>query len=77
MKRIATMPLYEYICQECGSNFEKLCQFSEQVGNPECPNCRSTDTYKKLSRVAVSTYQGQSSYSSASTCSSTGRFTWA
>ena len=47
------MPLYEYHCQECDQLFEKLVPFSEADRNPPCPGCHSTQTERKISKVAA------------------------
>ncbi|MEL7639668.1 MAG: zinc ribbon domain-containing protein [Solidesulfovibrio sp.] len=36
------MPLYEYFCRECQSEFEVLAPMGEATAT--CPNCRSIDT---------------------------------
>ena len=46
------MPLYEYSCQDCGENFEKMIRFSEQNPIPTCPKCESHNTQKEISTVA-------------------------
>jgi len=38
------MPIYEYCCEDCQKNFEKLVFGSEQ---PDCPSCNS----KKVNRL--------------------------
>ena len=40
------MPIYEYQCQECGEEFEKLIRSPEKI---ECPECGG-DVKKLLSR---------------------------
>ncbi len=45
------MPLYEYRCNLCGAEFEKMLRFSEADQLPECPHCHSAQTQKRLSRV--------------------------
>jgi len=45
------MPIYEYACAACGSEFEKLVRESSPAA--ECPNCHSTDLRKKLSAFAA------------------------
>jgi putative FmdB family regulatory protein len=45
------MPLYEYRCKDCGTEFEKRLSFSEADQLPPCPECASAHTQKKLSRV--------------------------
>ncbi len=46
------MPLYEYRCNECGEEFEKMLRFSEADRLPACPKCASSQTQKRLSKVA-------------------------
>lgn len=51
------MPLYEYLCRECGQTFERLRRLSDQDGDPanpvRCP-CGSTQVERIVySRVAV------------------------
>lgn len=33
------MPLYEYICKECGQRFEKLVRMSDDPKAVRCPGC--------------------------------------
>ena len=40
------MPIYEYICQACGHEFELLVMGSER---PACPGCDSKKLEKKFS----------------------------
>jgi putative FmdB family regulatory protein len=40
------MPIYEYICEKCGENFEDLV-FGDKT--PSCPKCGNTKTKKLLS----------------------------
>jgi len=47
------MPLYEYVCQYCGANFEKMVRFSEQDLEPECPACHSKEARKRISLFAA------------------------
>ena len=64
------MPVYEYICSSCGHPFDKLVRYSDT--NPEviCPKCSSTDTRKRLSRIAYSSYS--SANLSGGSCGSSG-----
>ncbi|MHB8881541.1 MAG: FmdB family zinc ribbon protein [Thermodesulfovibrionales bacterium] len=45
------MPIYEYVCNGCGMDFEKLV-----FGSPEviCPSCASANIKKKLSAFGMS-----------------------
>ena len=45
------MPIYEYKCASCGSDFEKLV-FGDKT--PECPKCNSAEVRKKLSVFGMS-----------------------
>lgn len=51
------MPLYEFECQECKENFEKLVRI---VGAQEvvCPKCGSVKTRKKISVFATNSKSG-------------------
>jgi putative FmdB family regulatory protein len=71
------MPLYEYHCANCGTEFEKLMRFSDpNINSPECPGCQSHNTQKRLSTIAAYNNGGRSSsgYSSSSSCGSSGGF---
>ena len=45
------MPLYEYVCDTCGEEFEQMMRFSEADISPACPKCGGPYTIKKISRV--------------------------
>ena len=65
------MPLYEYHCNSCGEEFEKMVRFSQAELPQPCPNCQSTDTKRQLSRIAsLSSNTG----STGSSCASSGPF---
>jgi putative FmdB family regulatory protein len=64
------MPVYEYHCNTCGETFEKLVRLSEIERLPECPECGSPDTSKRISLLARSSFTGAAaSQSAASSCS--------
>jgi len=46
------MPLYEYICKDCGSRFEVMRRMSERNDAPDCEKCGSADTALALSATA-------------------------
>ena len=46
------MPLYEYVCSDCGQPFEKMMRFSEQDQQPACPTCGGQNTRKQISLFA-------------------------
>lgn len=69
------MPIYEYVCEACGQEFEKMVRFSESDLSPICPTCGSQETHKEISRVS-SAFGGFGSDSyTASSCGGSGRFT--
>ena len=48
------MPIYEYRCSSCGTEFEKLVRASDM---PECPSCQGRKLDKKLSVFATSSQE--------------------
>jgi putative FmdB family regulatory protein len=44
------MPIFEYACRDCGSQFEYL---TREGRSPECPSCASDQLEKQLSTFAV------------------------
>lgn len=66
------MPIYEYHCSDCGHDFDKLVRFSDpKLNSPECPDCNSENTLKRLSTVAAFT---KASSAASSNCASSGPF---
>ena len=49
------MPIYEYVCQDCDHQFDRLWPSvaSAQDQQPVCPGCASTATQRTVSQVAV------------------------
>jgi putative FmdB family regulatory protein len=45
------MPIYEYICSECGADFELLRSLSEADKGADCPHCHKP-AQRKLSTFA-------------------------
>ncbi|PKO15002.1 MAG: hypothetical protein CVU39_13085 [Chloroflexi bacterium HGW-Chloroflexi-10] len=70
------MPLYEYICNDCGQPFEKMLRFSEADQVPVCPMCSGANTRKRISLFASSGTASNTASSAGSSCSSspTSRF---
>ncbi|MEE9255735.1 MAG: zinc ribbon domain-containing protein [bacterium] len=58
------MPLYEFMCAECETDFEKIVPTADAAGSVECPQCASGNVHKKLSLFGVAA--GKSSYSPSS-----------
>ena len=68
------MPLYEFHCSKCETEFEELVMSSrpEALATVTCPECGSHKVSKKVSTFASSVRGGASSTSSASSCAPTG-----
>jgi putative FmdB family regulatory protein len=43
------MPIFEYKCGECGSNFEMFLKSRDEEKDLECLNCRSKNVKKQFS----------------------------
>ncbi len=61
------MPIYEYKCNSCGAEFEKLVFGSQKV---TCPDCSSDDLTKKFSVFGMSGVEKP--FAGSSGCSSCG-----
>jgi len=46
------MPIYEFVCQDCGYEFEKIQSFSDS-STPACPNCQGVRVQRRLSAPAI------------------------
>jgi len=46
------MPIYEYLCQDCGTGFEKLVRASDP-SEPACPSCGKQEAERQLSTFAA------------------------
>ncbi len=46
------MPIYEFVCGECGRKFRKLVGMVAQSTPPACPRCQSTVLNRQISRFA-------------------------
>lgn len=62
------MPIYEYACRTCGSDFEKLVRSASASDDISCPECASPDVKKKLSTFAAKAAGGSASSTSAASC---------
>ena len=63
------MPIYEYACQDCGRQFEKLVRADTE---PECPQCHSKQLKKQLSVFATTASAPDAIPAMAGPCSSCG-----
>lgn len=46
------MPIYEFLCRNCGNEFEKILPFSAQT-MPHCPQCQSDQVERRVGRPAI------------------------
>lgn len=47
------MPMYEYVCKECGNRFEKLVRASDDPQAIRCPTCASGTVERAFSTFAT------------------------
>ena len=64
------MPIFEYKCQDCGAQFEKI--VSSSSSSVLCGTCESPNVHKLLSVFAVSTRSGSGASFDAGPCKSCG-----
>ena len=66
------MPLFEFICEECGTVFEELVRSANNITGVICPDCQGEQVKKKISTFASKVAGGGSFASniSAASCSS-------
>ena len=58
------MPIYEYVCEECATRFERVVM--SKNGKPECPKCGSRKAALQFSVFAAHGGNGSSTSSSGS-----------
>ena len=46
------MPMFNFVCQDCGTPFEEWVPVTSMIKNVACPECHGQDVEKQLSRVA-------------------------
>ena len=46
------MPIYEFVCQQCGHEFERIQSFSD-TSTPVCPHCAAVEVDRQVSRPAI------------------------
>lgn len=57
------MPIYEYICKECGERFSLLQGINASEKDTQCPKCRSGRVKKVISAFCCPTGSGGSASS--------------
>jgi putative FmdB family regulatory protein len=61
------MPIYEYVCQECGAKYEKLVRIGSTEVQLRCPNCGSPRAEKAISLFGSSSVAGGDLFQTSST----------
>ncbi len=46
------MPIYEFVCTDCGHEFEKIQSFSDS-SSPVCPQCAGLNVQRRMSAPAI------------------------
>jgi putative FmdB family regulatory protein len=54
------MPMYSFVCRECGQPFDKKLAMSQSGEVQDCPACGSRETRKSIGAVAVGGMAGSS-----------------
>ncbi len=55
------MPMYSFVCRECGQPFDKKLPMSQSGETQACPACGSLETRKSIGAVAVGGMTGSGS----------------
>jgi putative FmdB family regulatory protein len=66
------MPLYEYVCRDCGHSFEVLQRMGERGEELRCPVCHEVGADRQLSTFAGHTAQAGFAGASAPGCGAGG-----
>jgi putative FmdB family regulatory protein len=62
------MPIFEFVCLDCGDSFDKLLRSSQAVGDVICPTCESRQIRKKLSLFSSRVSGGTRAATEAASC---------
>jgi putative FmdB family regulatory protein len=52
------MPIFEYLCDDCGNKFEKLVRRAAEAARAECPSCGRDHVTTQVSSFAARTNGG-------------------
>ena len=55
------MPVFTYVCKECGENFDLLVGVTSEKVEPKCKKCGSKNIEKTLSSFSVGNAKGTAS----------------
>ena len=64
------MPIFEFVCSECGKPFEELVRSANAINEVVCPACHSANIKKKVSTFASRVAEGSAFSLGGSTASS-------
>ena len=63
------MPIFEFVCQECGSPFEELLRSAAVIDEVKCPSCGSGQVAKQISTFASQMAGSGNGFSSSAAAS--------
>jgi putative FmdB family regulatory protein len=66
------MPIFEYLCEDCGTKFEKLVRNAPDAPELACPSCGKTHLKQEFSTFAPKV-GGSASAAPAPPCANGGR----
>jgi putative FmdB family regulatory protein len=66
------MPIFEFVCLDCGDSFDKLFRGSSTISDVVCPACESPQIKKKLSLFSSKVSGGAGVTTSAANCAPSG-----
>jgi putative FmdB family regulatory protein len=46
------MPVYEFVCKDCGTEFEITCHWDERDEQAVCPNCHGKNVETRITSFA-------------------------
>jgi putative FmdB family regulatory protein len=53
------MPIFEYVCDDCGNRFEKLVRRAAETNGLACPSCGQAHLTQQLSTFAARSGAGK------------------
>jgi putative FmdB family regulatory protein len=62
------MPIFEFVCIDCGNSFDRLLRSSFAMSEVECPACSGQDVKKKLSVFSSKISGGANTAAASSNC---------
>lgn len=64
------MPVYEYLCKNCGERFEELILTPSDEKGMVCPHCKSSRIKREMSSFGIASSEAGISSSDTSACAS-------